>query len=97
MPWQASSRAYDINPPRSHRECKLVAQLLIRKISDDIKERLRQRALRHGRTLEAEALHILRNALKTDEATRIGLGSRIAARFKRIGLREGEVLTPLRG
>jgi hypothetical protein len=25
------------------------------------------------------------------------LGSRIAARFKRIGLREGEELTPLRG
>lgn len=97
MPWLASPRAYDINPPRSHGERKLVAQLLIRKISDDIKERLRQGALRHGRTLEAEALHILRNALKTDEATRIDLGSRIAARFKRIGLHEGEELTPLRG
>ena len=97
MPWLASSRAYDINPPRSHGERKLVAQLLIRKISDDIKERLRQRALRHGRTLEAEALHILRNALKTDEATRIGLGSRIAARLQAGGLREGEELTPLRG
>jgi hypothetical protein len=39
----------------------------------------------------------LRNALKTDEAKRIGLDSRIAARFKRIGLRVGEMLTPLRG
>jgi antitoxin FitA len=95
MPWLAFSRAHDINPPRS--PGKRETPLLIRKISDDLKERLRRRALRHGRSLGAEVREIVRNALMTDEAAPIGLGSRIAARFKRIGLREGEEFSPLRG
>ena len=74
-----------------------MAQLLIRKIEQDVKERLRQRALRHGHSMEAEVRDILRDALKVEDSSRKGLGSRIAARFKHIGLREGEELTPLRG
>src|SRR5262245_16151754 len=39
-----------------------MAQLIVRKLDDDVKERLRMRAKRHGRTLEAEARVILERA-----------------------------------
>ena len=74
-----------------------MAQLLIRRLDDDVKERLRRRALRHGQSMEAEVRDILRDALKPEGPPQTGLGSRIAARFKHIGLREGEELPPLRG
>ncbi|MBV9567672.1 MAG: plasmid stabilization protein [Hyphomicrobiales bacterium] len=71
--------------------------MLIRKIENDVKERLRRRALRHGQSMEAEARDILRDALKSDDALATGLGSRIAARFKGIGLRDDEEIPELRG
>jgi plasmid stability protein len=74
-----------------------MSQLLIRRIDDDVKERLRRRALRHGRSMEAEVRDILRDVLKSDDAPTTGLGSRLAARFKNIGLRDGEELPELRG
>ncbi len=36
-----------------------MAQLIVRKLDDDVKERLKARAKRHGRSLEAEARAIL--------------------------------------
>jgi hypothetical protein len=39
-----------------------VASIVVRKLSDDTKERLRQRALRHRRSLEAEVRVILERA-----------------------------------
>jgi len=74
-----------------------MSQLLIRKIENDVKERLRRRALRHGQSMEAEARDILRDALKSDDALASGLGSHIAARFKDIGLRDDEEIPELRG
>ena len=74
-----------------------MAQLLIRKLEDDVKERLRRRALRHGQSVEAEVRDILRDAVKSEAEPRVGLGTRIAARFKHIGLREGEEIPTLRG
>ena len=85
---------YDIKI--AHTSPKDMAQLLIRRLEDDVKERLRRRALRHGQSMEAEVRDILRDALKP-EGPAIGSGSRIAARFKHVGLREGEELPPLRG
>jgi plasmid stability protein len=73
-----------------------MAQILVRDIEDDVKERLRRRAKRHGRSMEAEARDILRDALKA-EISSPGLGTRIAARFRGIGLREGEEIQELRG
>jgi antitoxin FitA len=39
-----------------------VASIVVRKLSDDAKERLRQRAARHRRSLEAEVRAILERA-----------------------------------
>jgi antitoxin FitA len=51
-----------------------------------IKERLRVRAAQHGRSMEAEARHILRTALSADgDAPARNLYHRIHARFARLG------------
>lgn len=73
-----------------------MAQLLVRDIEDDVKDRLQRRAARHGRSMEAEARDILRDALKDDQPVG-GLGSEIAELFKGIGLRDGEEIKELRG
>ena len=41
-----------------------MAQIIVRDIEDDIKERLQQRAAQHGRSMEAEVRDILRDAVK---------------------------------
>jgi plasmid stability protein len=43
-----------------------MAQLLVRNIEDEIVERLRARAARHGRSVEAEHRELLREALLRD-------------------------------
>jgi plasmid stability protein len=65
-----------------------VAQFTVRNLEDDVKERLKRRAARHGRSMEDEVRQILRNALKDEERPKPNLGSRIAARFSKIGLDE---------
>ena len=65
-----------------------MAQLLVRQLDDDVKEKLQRRAKRHGRSTEEEVREILRNAVRSDGAVRAPLGSRIVARFRRVGLTE---------
>jgi antitoxin FitA len=65
-----------------------MAQLLVRQLDDDVKTKLRRRARRHGRSTEEEVREILRNAVREEDSARGPLGSRIAARFARVGLRE---------
>lgn len=60
-----------------------------------MKARLKRRAERHGRNMEEEVRHILRDATKQDRRPATALGSRIAARFRKAGL-TGE-LPELRG
>ncbi len=73
-----------------------MAQFTVRNVEEEIKVRLRRRAARHGTSMEDEVRQILRNALKDDEQRALpGLGSRMAARFKRAGL--VEPLPELRG
>jgi plasmid stability protein len=75
-----------------------VAQLLVRNIEDDVKERLRLRAARHGHSIEEEVRDILRAAADADDTARAGkggIGSRIAARFTGLGLTED--IAELRG
>jgi hypothetical protein len=43
-----------------------MAQLLIRRLDEDVKERLKTRARKHGRSLEAEARAILEDASSSD-------------------------------
>ena len=64
-----------------------VAQLVVRKLEDDVKQKLQRRAKRHGRSMEDEVRAILRQAVLEEERPRRRLGSRLAARFARTGLR----------
>jgi len=72
-----------------------MAQLLVRQLDDDVKEKLRERARRHGRSTEEEVREILRNAVKNEGSVPLGLGSRLAARFRGIGIEED--IAELRG
>jgi len=63
-----------------------MAQFIVRHLEDDVKSRLKRRAERHGRSMEEEVRHILRNALKEENRPAPRLGSRIAARFVKTGL-----------
>jgi plasmid stability protein len=73
-----------------------MAQLLVRNIETDVKSKLQRRAKRHGRSMEEEVREILRDATKEEGASRRGLGTRIAARFRKIGLKKGEEILELR-
>lgn len=74
-----------------------MAQILVRDIEDDVKTRLQQRAALHGHSMEAEVRDILRDALKNDQTLGEGLGTRITARFRGLGLTKDEEITELRG
>jgi plasmid stability protein len=70
-----------------------MAQLIVRNLDDKVKERLRERAKRNGRSLEAEARTILEDtAVKEGMQKHLkkGLGTRIADRFKGIGFSRKE-------
>jgi len=62
-----------------------MAQLVVRNIEDDVKERLQRRAKKHGCSLEELVRDILRDAAK-DTRPSGGLGSEIAALFRGRGL-----------
>ena len=74
-----------------------MAQILVRDIEKDVKERLQRRAARHGRSMEAEIRDILRDVVKEDVEPAGGLGTEIASLFKGIGLQKGEEIPELRG
>jgi len=63
-----------------------MAQFVVRNLEADVKTRLKRRAVRHGRSMEDEVRHILRNAATVEPRAATGLGSRIAARFRKVGL-----------
>jgi plasmid stability protein len=65
-----------------------MAQLLVRHLDDDVKAKLQLRARRHGHSTEEEVREILRNAVKDEGGTQTPLGSRLAARFAGLGLKE---------
>jgi antitoxin FitA len=74
-----------------------MAQILVRDIEKDVKERLQRRAARHGRSMEAEIRDILRDVVKEDIEPAGGLGTEIAGLFEGIGLKKGEEIPELRG
>jgi phosphopantothenoylcysteine decarboxylase/phosphopantothenate--cysteine ligase len=71
----------------------MVAQLVVRNLDERLKAMLRRRAAANGRSLAQEVRVILLAAVKDE----FGLGTRIAALFAGIGLREGEEIEELRG
>ena len=60
-----------------------MATLTIRDLDEELRTRLRVRAARHGRSMEAEVRAILRDALTHQPADH--LGSRVRQRFASIG------------
>ena len=63
-----------------------MAQLIVRDLEEEIKVRLKRLAARHGRSMEEEVRHILRNAAKHSDQPIAKLGSRISKRFRGTGL-----------
>ena len=63
-----------------------MAQFIVRDLEEDVKLRLKRRAARHGHSMEEEVRHILRDAVKDQNQYVASLGSRIAARFAKVGL-----------
>lgn len=73
-----------------------LAQLVVRNLEDEVKELLRRRAARHGRSMEEEVRSILRRAAFAGEGEDgARLGSRLAGRFAGLGLDEN--IPELRG
>ena len=64
-----------------------MAQLVVRNIEASVKSRLQRRAARRGRSMEEEVRDILRDAVKDEESSAGGLGTKIAARFRKVGLK----------
>jgi plasmid stability protein len=62
-----------------------MAQFIVRGLEDDVKARLKRRAARHGRSMEEEVRQILRHAVREEKRPASKLGSRIAARFAKVG------------
>lgn len=68
-----------------------MAQLIVRNLENDIRDKLRAMADAHGRSMEEEIREILREAaLRTTFDAGPGLGSRMAERFRGCGL-DGEI------
>ena len=62
-----------------------MAQLVVRDLEESVKEKLRRRAARRQRSLEAEVRDILRGAVARPESNEQRLGTRIAGRFAGLG------------
>jgi len=62
-----------------------MASITIRRLDDDLKERLRQRAARHGRSMEDEVRELLRITLAADASEPDNLADRIRKRFQPLG------------
>lgn len=72
-----------------------MAQLLVRNLDDDLKEKLREQAIKHGRSTEEEVREILRSAILNEARSPTQLGTRLAARFAAFAL--DEEIPELRG
>jgi plasmid stability protein len=69
-----------------------MAQLIVRNLEDDIRDRLRVLAAAHGRSMEEEVREILRAAvLRMEGEPELGLGTRLARHFRGFKLAEGEI------
>ncbi len=62
-----------------------MASLVIRKMDDRTKSRLRVQAAHHGRSMEEEAREILRSTLAEGETKRENLAQAVRRRFSALG------------
>jgi antitoxin FitA len=68
-----------------------MAQIIVRKVEEEVKNRLRKRAQRHGRSMEEEVREILRDATKSEGPRPRKLSAEMAALFGKAGLKRGEI------
>ncbi|MGB7284652.1 MAG: Arc family DNA-binding protein [Candidatus Acidiferrum sp.] len=73
-----------------------MAQLVVRQLENEVKDKLRRRAKRHGRSVEEEVREILRDATKREAQGSRRLGTEIARLFLHAGLGKGEEIRELR-
>jgi plasmid stability protein len=62
-----------------------MASITIRNLDDALKNRLRVRAAKHGRSMEEEVRHILRAALAKKEPESVNLAQAIRELFEPLG------------
>jgi antitoxin FitA len=62
-----------------------MATLTVRNVDSTLKERLRMRAARNGRSMEAELRHILSAALVGEDKSETNLAEAIRRRFRPFG------------
>ena len=74
-----------------------MAQFTVRNLEEDVKQRLQARAARRGVSMEEEVRCLLRQAVMTRQPEAAGLGSRMASRFAKLGLRSSDSLSELQG
>jgi antitoxin FitA len=68
-----------------------MAQIVVRKVEEEVKAKLRKRAQRHGRSMEEEVREILRDATKNESPRPKKLSEQMAALFGKAGLKRGEI------
>ncbi len=71
-----------------------MAQLVVRNLPDDVKERLKRRAKQHGRSLEAEVRDILAQAPESDRMATAQHSSWVpdlAERMREIGVTKEDI------
>ncbi len=74
-----------------------MAQILVRNLETTLKAHLERRAKRNGRSMEAEAREILRNALLQKEAPEVGFGTASVALFSGQGVYLDKPIQEMRG
>jgi len=65
-----------------------MAQFIVRNLEDDVRDKLRDMARRHGQSMEETVREILRRAVMGKKVPKLGLGSQFAKRFEGKGLKE---------
>jgi plasmid stability protein len=87
---RVTTRYHDIISARMR-----MAQFVVRNVEEDVAKKLKQRASRNARSMEDEVRHILRTAVQQPPEPVQKLGTAIAQRFRRSGLKTD--LPELRG
>jgi antitoxin FitA len=74
-----------------------IAQILVKKFDERVKSRLRRRAKRNGRSMEAEVREIINDETLAEETPAIGFGSATVALFSGSGIYLDEPIQEIRG
>lgn len=68
-----------------------MAQLIVRNLEDDVRDKLREMAEDNGQSMEETVRDILRRAVLCRPREEEGLGTKMVKRFKGINLQPGEI------